>query len=209
MAQNFYDLRLSIMIEFLLNILPLIFVCSAIGILLINFPTVSAYIIYVFSMLTKPQELLETSRQMSPTSKTIPKQKNIFIPFIRAATLFRVLFFPNMDLESMANSKKQTPEETLRSIYSEKAQEEIDKYQIKTYSANALNDNSKFKYSYEPVDSIPLSDEFQKAFPDLTKKLSTQQKLKAKEYPEIIPINNGESTIDLSNIRNQLRQGVL
>jgi hypothetical protein len=186
------------MLEILFGIMPLIFVCSAVGILLINFPTVSAYIVYVLSMMVKPHDLIQEAKEQSAPIEKPHEQKNkLMIPFIRMATLFRVLFFPNIDIDSTARVERSFAESAIRNVYSEKAQEEINKYPIKTYSADALKDNNKFRYSYDPVDTVPLSNEFQKAFPDIVTKLQTQQDIVNLQNPTVVPLNNKELKINL------------
>jgi hypothetical protein len=66
------------MVEFLVQFLPLIFLCSAIGVILLNFDAIGIYIVYVLSMLTQPKEIIQASSSMMsplPDRPTLKQKK--------------------------------------------------------------------------------------------------------------------------------------
>jgi hypothetical protein len=155
------------MLEILFGLLPLIFVCSAIGVILLNFEAVAMYIVYVLSMLFRPKELLSASN-LTPSETTTKFKFTPFTPIIRLWTLFRVLFFPNIEFEAILSRKKPIVTEE-QSFLSQNAAKTAAKFSIKTYTA--VNENhSNFRNSYEPIVGPNLSTEFKKAFPQLSEK---------------------------------------
>nr|AIA14772.1 Unknown Function [uncultured bacterium] len=104
-------------------------------------------------MLTQPQELIRSADPyaLTPIQQTIPTKKNFTLatPFIRMWTLFKVLFFPDLDIEAfLGRTAKEVDEEN---VYTEKTREAVSKFNLKTYSAPTAKD-TKFRYSYQTVE---------------------------------------------------------
>ncbi|MDQ3098520.1 MAG: hypothetical protein M3Q44_02130 [bacterium] len=177
------------MLQFVVQFLPLIFLCAAFGVVLLNFDSVAAYIVYVISMLIQPKELIHATNEFSSVPIPTPAQKkkvSFFHPLIRIWTLFIVLFFPSIDIEKATGRKTVKIKESQTSIYEEKTQEEANKYRIKTYSVPSSNNMSTFRTAMEPV--APLSSPFQQAFPDVVNILNKINKIEN-------PVNNKPQTI--------------
>lgn len=176
------------MLQFIVQFLPLIFLCAAFGIVLLNFGSVAEYIIYVISMLVQPKEFANLTSTVAPLPPPTPENKRKFSfkrPFIRIWTLFLVLFFPNVDIEKMSTKSTLTEDQENTTFYSEKAQEEINKYRIKTYSTPSSN-TTNFRSALDPV--APLSPTFQQAFPDvaniINKITQTEERFISRHIPK-------------------------
>ncbi len=191
--------------------------CAAAGVVLLNFDAVAAYIVYVISMLIQPKELIQASHEIAPIPLP-PTQKrkfSIFNPFIRIYTLFVVLFLPNIDVEKLTGKKSKRIAEVQVNVYSEKTQEEVNKYHIKTYSVPSTDNLKTFRNSIET--GAPLSSPFQQAFPDVVNILHKINKFENPEDkrpapPLEIPENNMNDTFAeftaydsrTSNVRSEL-----
>jgi hypothetical protein len=178
------------MLEILFGLLPLIFVCSAIGVILLNFEAVAMYIVYVLSMLFRPKELLNAT-SLTPLETTTKFKFTPFTPFIRLWTLFRVLFFPNIEFDAILSKKKPIATEE-QSFLSQNAAKTAAKFSIKTYTAVNEKDHSNFRNSYEPIVGPNLSSEFKKAFPQLSEKALPFAE--PKPEPIILPISETIAT---------------
>jgi hypothetical protein len=186
------------MLQFIVQFLPLIFLCAAFGVVLLNFDSVAAYIVYVISMLIQPKELLHATNEMSALPVPTPEQKKQFSikrPFIRIWTLFIVLFFPSIDVEKITGKKTKKAEAQVN-VYLEKTQEVVNKYRIKTYSVPS-SDTSSFRSAMEPI--APLSSPFQQAFPDVVNILNKINKIEnpvtTKPQIEVASANNITDTL--------------
>ncbi len=156
------------MLQFIVQFLPLIFLCAAFGVVLLNFDAVAEYVVYVISMLVQPKELLHVSNELAvPLPPQTQKKKfSLFRPIIRVWTLFNVLFFPDLDLGKLTGRKHKSSLEDIN-VYSEKTKQEIDKYSIKTYSVPDAKNIKNFRSALDPLGTTQPSSAFQQAFPDV------------------------------------------
>jgi hypothetical protein len=166
------------MLELLIHLLPTIFISCAIGVVLLNIRALFTYVIYVFSMAAQPKQLLVASQKVEQKSANSGIYKfSLISPFIRIWTLTRVLFFPDLDISGALHKNQNDEANWTSSLYMQKAQEQVSQVRIKTYSIAGIKDTSHFKSSYDPVIAPHISSEFAKAFPDLSKNLSTPKEI--------------------------------
>lgn len=124
------------MLEFILSVVPLILLCTAFGLLIINFDEVLGYLLYVAKNLVQtetpelPSNQLLTPDQVAPPKKSVPFYQYPFIFIMRLVTLFQAIFLPEIHISARIGNH---PFEEAN-IFNATAQQEAQKSQIKTYN---------------------------------------------------------------------------
>lgn len=132
-------------------------------------------------MAAQPKQLMQTTQQLE--QRTEQGYKFSFAtPFIRVWTLFRVLFFPDLDMSGLIHKNENTQDDSLSTgAYLQKSQEDAaSQTKIKTYSVAGIKDTSHFRGSVEPVPEV--SSEFAQAFPELSKNLGINMSEKSSMF---------------------------
>lgn len=130
--------------EVIFGVIPLIFVCSAVALVLINFDSVAEYFIYTFANASRKK----TARQQAYDPVTIENQpptstrkfslnpfrllKNIFI---RIFNLFAAIFLPKISLDLSFSSEITPRNDTEHNYLTQIAQNQVQQLNIKSYSA--------------------------------------------------------------------------
>lgn len=125
------------MLEFILSVVPLILLCTAIGLLVINFDEVLSYLIYLAKSLVQPDQAYTQfaepqlpNPEQQAVKQTLPFYKIPLLILRRCITLIRVIFLP--DIHISTGLKSSTDEEV--NVFDATAQQEAQKSELKTYN---------------------------------------------------------------------------
>jgi hypothetical protein len=130
--------------EVIFGVIPLIFVCSTIVLILINFDAVAEYFIYTFANISRKKHARQqtcdpatTENQPSTSTRKFslnPLQllKNIFI---RIFNLFTAIFLPKISLDLSFPSKTTPRNDPENNYLAQIAQNQVKQLNIKSYSA--------------------------------------------------------------------------
>lgn len=148
------------MLEVLFGLVPLIFVCSAIGLILLNFDAVAQYLIYSVSNLASSKKVYNqiVHQEYIPSDLALieKKSKVAFNPiklistfFTRLFTLIKAIFIPNIDIDIRPTKIAKIQSDNL---VQKIASQETNKLQIKSYSSVDEKKDTKYRLSYEPTE---------------------------------------------------------
>ena len=130
--------------EVIFGVIPLIFVCSAVALVLINFDSVAEYFIYTFANASRKKHSQQQSYSPVSSGNTPPTStqkfslnpfrllKNIFT---RVFNLFSAIFLPKISLD-LSFSTEATPRNDAEHNYlNQIAENQVQQLNIKSYSA--------------------------------------------------------------------------
>lgn len=189
------------MLEVIFGLIPLIFICSAIGLILLNFDYVAQYVMYTFSNIISSKNVYQNVvlKNVQPPPKT-DNQKNLnlfaitYVFFKRTITLFKAIFIPDISIDLRpARMVKIQSENIIEKI----ASKEIQKINLKTYSAVGSANQSNFRLSYIPESRKPqnivvsknVTDNQQLQKDNLKKDTNSELLKKVNQDPTSDPLN--------------------
>lgn len=139
------------------------FVCSAIGLILLNFDAVAEYVVYTFSNLVSTKKAYQQviHQEYIPQQLDTPQTKRInpilsigtFIK--RILNLIKAIFIPDIQIDLRPRSFAIAQNEN---FVQKLASKETNKLNLKTYSAVDQSNHTDYKLSYAPTEHLGFFD---------------------------------------------------